>query len=328
MARKRTGGVQKRVLKKAANKNASFVLESIAELKDTIPQQSPAKKRIQENVEKSFDIQPGLSDIPMFAITTPDIQQKTSLIEEIMHEWDSDELDLNTNGSVVKNGLSSHSIDLSEQENVQPGSRSEDVIVSLLPAKEVEKYKLLSENLKKEIDMLKEKNAKLEAQNEKFLECLTSKILPVPEKPFAEEEGFLDCETLTKLSFEAGDSDYTFVKFLMMKLWPEGFIGRSVTGRPSNNPSGRSKNVNSIRTGSGSLKEATDGVTERRSEREALEKVKVDFIINRLYERRIFLRDDVSTAKSVSNSGKRTMTRVIANASRKYFFFRFSVKLV
>lgn len=103
---------------------------------------------------------------------------------------------------------------------------------------EVEKYKKLSESLQKEKDALVVRNATLESQNAKLLDSLTSKLLPTPEKPFKEEEGFLDCEGLLRMSHEAGSKDYLFLKFLMMKLFPEG---RSVTGRESNNPSVRPK---------------------------------------------------------------------------------------
>lgn len=106
---------------------------------------------------------------------------------------------------------------------------------------EVEKYKKLSESLQKDKDALLSWTAQLESQNAKLQDSLTSKLLPTPEIPFKVEEGFLDCETLVRMSHEAGSKDYLFIKFAMMKLFPEGLVGRSVTGRVSNNPSGRPK---------------------------------------------------------------------------------------
>lgn len=45
-----------------------------------------------------------------------------------------------------------------------------------------------------------------------------------------------------KASVTANDSDYIFVKELMVKLWPTGCGNATVTGRKSNNPSGISRN--------------------------------------------------------------------------------------
>lgn len=134
------------------------------------------------------------------------------------------------------------------------------------------------------------KNDKLEAKNGLLLESLTSKLLPVPEKPFVEEEGFYDCETLKKMSHEAGDSDYSFVKFLMLRFWPEGFAGRSVTGRSSNNPSGRPKKPKGDQTTSQAENEssqdtceATGSQTKRRIERVPLEEARVQYIASMFF---------------------------------------------
>ncbi|XP_065095793.1 uncharacterized protein LOC135717591 [Ochlerotatus camptorhynchus] len=160
---------------------------------------------------------------------------------------------------------------------------------------EVEKYKQLLESLQKEKDALLLRNAQLEAQNAKLLDSLTSKLLPTPEKPFKEDEGFLDCETLQRLSHEAGDKDYLFVKFLIMQLFPVC---------PADNAHD---------TGDG---EATGDETEGETAKVPLDPVRVRWIKRRHYDRRIFLRDDSATANTCYKNAGRLMTRVIANASR------------
>lgn len=112
-------------------------------------------------------------------------------------------------------------------------------------AEESKKLKSLVESLQRDLSLevmknkkLAEENARLEIKNGKLQEALTSKLLPEPETPFKDCDEFLDANTLRQFSLEA-TSDYIFMKFLMMRLWPDGLVGRSVTGRQSNNPSGR-----------------------------------------------------------------------------------------
>lgn len=138
-------------------------------------------------------------------------------------------------------------------------------------------------------DKILKSNAELTALNAKLQSALTSKLLPQPEAPFKDVKGdFLDAETIRLLSTEA-ETDYLFIKFLMMRLWPEGFIGRSVTGRRSNNPCGRSKAPKSTNEsgdsehGPGpsnaiSFAENAEGESKR-----PLEKDKVDFIICKIF---------------------------------------------
>lgn len=56
---------------------------------------------------------------------------------------------------------------------------------------------------------------------------------------FTECEGYIPAFRLRQFS-DVSSSDYIFVKSMMEDLWPEGFAGRSVTGRATNNASGRS----------------------------------------------------------------------------------------
>ncbi|XP_062535423.1 uncharacterized protein LOC134204659 [Armigeres subalbatus] len=179
---------------------------------------------------------------------------------------------------------------------------------------EVEKHKASMESLRRERDALLLENAQLKAQYTRLLDSLTSKLLPRPEKPFyEEEEEFLDCEVLIRLSHEAGDSDYLFLKFLMMKLFPDGLVGRSVTGRPSNNPPGRPKKSD---MGSSENMPSMNHEVNRETGKIQLDPVKVKWIKRRLNERRIFLRDDAVAANVCYKGVGHLMTRVIANASR------------
>ncbi|XP_062540816.1 uncharacterized protein LOC134208880 [Armigeres subalbatus] len=190
-----------------------------------------------------------------------------------------------------------------------------------------------SENAKKkEKHKLTAENAKLAAQNAKLQEALTSKLLPEPEAPFKNVTGnFLDPDLLRQLSIEA-ETDYLFVKFVMLRLWPDGFFGRSVTGRPSNNPSGRSKPTTTSQNGTvneGTTCDAGSSIVNTpcrgknmenatQAPKQPLEKEEVEFVFSCLYQRRIFLRDDSLTAQVHAKAGKSLMTRVIANASRKH----------
>ncbi|XP_021708259.1 uncharacterized protein LOC110678921 [Aedes aegypti] len=176
---------------------------------------------------------------------------------------------------------------------------------------EVEKYKALAQTLQKEKDALMLKNAELEARNANLQDSLTSKLLPTPEVPFQEEEGFLDSATMLQLSNEAGSKDYLFVKFLMMRLFPEGLVGRTVTGRTSNNPPGRPKKKND-----GFHQDENVPRPARDTAKVPLDPVKVKWIKRRLYERRKFLRDDNVAIQLKYKSATRLMTRIIANASR------------
>ncbi|EAT44229.1 AAEL004395-PA [Aedes aegypti] len=75
-------------------------------------------------------------------------------------------------------------------------------------------------------------------------QALMSKLLPSTHKPFENVEGFPDCpsaDKIAKMSVVAKDSDYVFIKLLMYAIWPDGFMGKSVTARTSNNPKGRGK---------------------------------------------------------------------------------------
>lgn len=98
--------------------------------------------------------------------------------------------------------------------------------------------------LKRRNEFLTKRNIRLERAHDRLQQCLTSKLLPSTNKPFEDIEGVEGCppaDRIFKMSMLARDSDYIFIKLLMNAIWPDGFAGRSVTGRYSNNPKGRRK---------------------------------------------------------------------------------------
>lgn len=145
--------------------------------------------------------------------------------------------------------------------------------------------------------------------------------------------GFTDCAGYIpafrlKMFSDMTNSDYLFVKSMMEDLWPEGFAGRSVTGRASNNASGRSG-------------KATFPVPPEQSPKVPLETHKIEYIrgetlavsailsietklavnyfysVDRLLERRIILGDDRIKAIHDCKQANKLMARVIINWNHK-----------
>ncbi|XP_021701563.1 uncharacterized protein LOC110676761 [Aedes aegypti] len=249
-------------------------------------------------------------------------------IDELLEDWNVGDQNATTNSGIGVN----------LEEPSEPIAKSSNTIeCSCGMAEEAKKYKnlyesLLTATMDKEAvrqdsldpatkEKLLKQNAELLGRNAKLQEALTSKLLPQPEVPFKDVKGdFLDAETIRLISIEA-DTDYLFMKFLMMRLWPEGLTGRSVTGRRSNNPSGRSKSKPSNASDHTELPESTNVIRAaedaERATKRPLEKDRVDFLISCLYRRRVFLKDDANTAQVHTKAGISLMTRVIANSTRK-----------
>lgn len=140
-------------------------------------------------------------------------------------------------------------------------------------AEEVAKLKSDNYELQRRNMYLKKRKDTIERSHARMQEALMSKLLPTTHKPFENVTGYPDClsaDNVSKMSMVVKDSDYIFVKLLMYAIWPEGFEGKSVTGRSSNNPMGRGKkNVN----------DAEDDANNRTiADRTALEKNKVQFV--------------------------------------------------
>ncbi|XP_055591826.1 uncharacterized protein LOC129743727 isoform X5 [Uranotaenia lowii] len=129
--------------------------------------------------------------------------------------------------------------------------------------------------------------------------------LNVPGRGFTDLDERIGVSTLYQMHLESRDSDYLFVKKLMYTLWPEGFQGRSVSGRPSNNPSGRNKGL------------GQDGCPFPRGPCKPLEDDKVKYIKDRLRERRDLLCDDAASMMIALDKCNRLMNNIISNSLRK-----------
>lgn len=99
-----------------------------------------------------------------------------------------------------------------------------------------------------QIDKLKLKYEECRRRCLKLTDSLNSKILGNPhEDVFTAVEGYTSKEKLKNFSEAAQNSDFIFVKLLMREVWPMGLKNRSVTGRASNNPRGRSQREDGAR---------------------------------------------------------------------------------
>ncbi|XP_062709040.1 uncharacterized protein LOC115267114 [Aedes albopictus] len=361
MGRKRTTAAKKRVLRSATAKNIDFLVKKLPELQDTALQSPPAKKRVafqsgidvhdvgcgrdMVNIDEQFEkdighISSDSDDDDSYEAPKPHplkpstrTYRRRITIDELLEEWQGNESDREPNPSTINKETESNLNEPSESEPV--AETSEFFGCTCGKAEEAQKYKTMYESLLNEMtdkessakEKLLKDNAELAARNAKLQAALTSKLLPHPEEPFKDVSGnFLDAGTIRQLSIEA-DSDYLFIKFVMMRLWPDGFAGRSVTGRRSNNPFGRSKSQKSTdkttdvdetaHPGPSSVSANTSADGTGETTKRPLEKEKVDFVIACLYRRRVFLQDDPHAAQVRTKAGISLMTRVIANSTRK-----------
>lgn len=164
----------------------------------------------------------------------------------------------------------------------------------------------------------KEQASQMEKIRTKYEECrkrclkltdsLNSKFLGKPhEDVFTAIEGSTSKEKLKKISEAAQNSDYVFVKLLMHDVWPMGLKDRSVTGRASNNPQGRSKTED--------IGGLTDG--NAATPKTPLEPEKVSYIEDRLFEHRTYQGDSGAEARVKAKECGREMARVIAYYGKK-----------
>ncbi|XP_062551577.1 uncharacterized protein LOC134216791 [Armigeres subalbatus] len=175
--------------------------------------------------------------------------------------------------------------------------------------------RLESENckLRKQNKNLKKRQSKLELSHGKMQQALLSKLLPYTHKPFENVQSFPDCpsaDKILRMSTEAKDSDYIFVKLIMNATWPEGYAGMSVTGRASNNPKGRGKKPFLLATD-----ESCDVISQGPI-RAALDPTKVKFVNDCLIERRLLLHDTDLVARRIGSKCNRLMQTVISNYNR------------
>lgn len=94
-------------------------------------------------------------------------------------------------------------------------------------------------DLQNENEALKRDNNKLRSLNMKLQEALLEKPAG---QTFSALPGYPDAKWLLSISQNAQESDYLFVKELVFHLFPQGLGNATVSGLPSNNPSGRGRN--------------------------------------------------------------------------------------
>ncbi|XP_058453128.1 uncharacterized protein LOC131431435 [Malaya genurostris] len=149
------------------------------------------------------------------------------------------------------------------------------------------------------ITNLEDDNLKLRNLNMKLQTALIDKP---GEVSFKEIPGYPDRTWLLKVSQAAEDSDYLFVKELVFYLWSNGIGNTTVSGKKSNNPSGKRKP---------SLNEASQ--VNEACNPEKLDPEKVEYIKDRLFERRTFLKDSPGTAIKVARKVAKFIAIVVAN---------------
>ncbi|XP_062698537.1 uncharacterized protein LOC134284168 [Aedes albopictus] len=193
------------------------------------------------------------------------------------------------------------------QKECSCGLADENETLRLKVASLENKIKLRAAALRKKLDVLDNSNNRLQR-------ALTSKLLPPSREPFTSIEGFPSVQTLLKMSIEAKDSDYLFVKFLMNALWVDGFVGRCLSERTSNNPKGRPSNKLLETQSNG---DCPTNENSGPASRIPLERTRVEYVRDRLYERRLFLDDSRVVAAQVATTYKKLMHAVIANSTRR-----------
>ncbi|XP_058455364.1 uncharacterized protein LOC131432837 [Malaya genurostris] len=147
-----------------------------------------------------------------------------------------------------------------------------------------------------EIKLLHVENSKLRTLNMLLQESLLQKG---NEGSFTDIPGYPSTEWLLSVSQNSGDSDYLFIKELMLQLSPQGVGNATATGRPSNNPHGCKKEpINK------------DSNVQRINK---LDPEKVKYMKDRVYERRRILQDPVGIAMTKAKMINKHIANVIAN---------------
>ncbi|XP_065088310.1 uncharacterized protein LOC135709827 [Ochlerotatus camptorhynchus] len=147
-----------------------------------------------------------------------------------------------------------------------------------------------------EIKQLREENCKLRHLNMKLQESLVEKPMGLS---FSDIPGYPNSNWLLRVSQDAHESDYLFVKELLFSLFPRGVGNATVTGRCSNNPRGRSKKAPEPNQ---NIKTVVQ-----------MDPEKVKYMKARLYERRRILQDPVGVAQHLSQQINKHIATALAN---------------
>lgn len=122
---------------------------------------------------------------------------------------------------------------------------------------------------------------------------------------FTHVRGYFKPQWLLMISQRARDSDYVFVKQLVVALFPNGVGNATVSGGPSPNPSGSRPNA-----------QPNAQPNPVQGDPVKIDPGKVAYIRDRLYERRRLLSDDPLQAADAAKFAGRHITRVLANNPR------------
>lgn len=164
-----------------------------------------------------------------------------------------------------------------------------------------------------EMKTLQEDNCRLRELNMLLQESLVKRSADCS---FTEEKGYPKAEWLLSISQNSGDSDYLFIKELLLNLFPEGVGNATATGRPSNNPKGRSKDAENPDDPMQTSKMDPKKVKYMKGKVILILKVLhllLGCFTDRLYERRRILQDAVGTAVEKSKLINRHIANAIAN---------------
>ncbi|XP_055546496.1 uncharacterized protein LOC129730914 [Wyeomyia smithii] len=301
MGRKKGVCGKKRIQQLAVDKNSIYTAQNIPELKRSATpndfEENPQIQGTAQHLHCSSEVIIEATEIEIdSSLDANKIEFDAPLIVVDFHEEHSAPMISEQCLNDDCNGLSMQVNKLKEKHKKLKNKIKEFKDATNNTQKALEKLTKVMKKYKK----IKKQNEELKNANLRLQNSLTSNLMLVQEIPFTEIEGLPNNDRLLKFSTEAGDSDYLFTKFLMCTLWPAGFLRRSVTGRRSNNPAGSSKS----------------GISEPFVMRTPLEKEKVDYIKDRLFERRMHMRDGPAVSSRKAQGGNRLMTRVIANSLR------------
>lgn len=291
MAKSRKNAQRKRAEKAANAANMEFLEE------ETEPQPGPSTKK--PRISKK--IKPLLLDQ---TLTDDELDQERS------SKTQSDFLP-NDDETVV---------DTSEQENGGSGSGATNHELH----GGTDNSEVSHEQCEAKIAMLEKLNAELTEKNSKLNDKITNlsnqnwklqcKLVEDNKKILfnvRRKEGYPSSEWLLKASQIARDSDYLFVKELVMYLWPGGIGQGTASGRISNNPKGNKKlsAENMETTGapsSSSPINSTGSLTK-------LDPEKIKYIKDCLIQRREILGDDYGLASELARKTIQHINRVRAN---------------
>ncbi|XP_055522620.1 uncharacterized protein LOC129716811 [Wyeomyia smithii] len=151
------------------------------------------------------------------------------------------------------------------------------------------------------IKKLEDKISSLTKQNERLTELnfkLQHAVTNTTGATFTELPGYPKKDWLIKVTQSCKDSDYMFVKELLIELFPEGTGDATVTGKSSNNPGGvKGLSAKPVDT----------------PDRTQLDPSKVGYMKDRLYERRLIMQDSPGTAYEKAVKKASLITRVTSN---------------